>query len=849
MKGDRKMKKFLSVLLCALITVTIVFTFTACGEQAENTIKDPTDEVKLTINETAITLTVGNSDKLEAEPDKKIDGVKVEWFTSDENTVKVSLTGRVTAVAEGTAVITAYYGNAHVSCTVTVVKEGSETELPESITLSESKTFAVVGGEPVTLKTDWKGNVVWKSSDQNVLTVKDGVITAVRSGKATVTATAEGSNVSDSCEVYVADVEDKVTFTYKNGTEHMPSTDSTDPSHKVGDWCQNGAGRDGRKDYVTMNNGVITLNSDKQYSGDSQQVQLRFIFDKNGAVEHVGSTFYLVYNLTNETNSRIMHSSNLNSLPTPEYVGLDSGDSALVINEYTVTDKTFLLNIKLNNVGVGTLTVSDIYLISKDDIGVPEPDDEPVTEIPESIALSQNDAFAVVGGEPVTLTTDWNEGKIVWESSNEDVLTVNDGVITAVSRGIASVTATIEGSNVSDSCEVFVAAAEDKITATYGDGSEHVPSTSTTDPYEDGDWCQNKIGDNGRGDYVTMNNGVFTVTSDKQYAEESFVRYMFAHNGAVQNAGSSFYIVFTLTNDTDSDLSYCTTLNGAKNYTYSTLSAGDSVRVINKHDITESTYMLNIRLKNYGAGTLTFTDVYVVPESENALPDSLTLSESETFAVVGGEPVALTADWDGDLVWESSNDKVLTVSGGVITAVGKGEATVTATIKGSTLSDSCKVIVADDEDRVTYTHEDGETVMVSQSTADVTVAPGLWYINGSPCGDVTIKEGTIKIEASKVYGTLLQLRYIPTAAGSDDYYTGDFYMVYTITNDADSDLTYTANMNGTSQPASKTLKAGADIRVIGKFTSAGETSLLNIKLKNYGIGTITISDIYMIPIA
>ena len=131
MKGDRKMKKFLSVLLCALITVTIVFTFTACGEQAENTIKDPTDEVKLTINETAITLTVGNSDKLEVEPDKKIDGVKVEWFTSDENTVKVSLTGRVTAVAEGTAVITAYYGNAHVSCTVTVVKEGSETELPE----------------------------------------------------------------------------------------------------------------------------------------------------------------------------------------------------------------------------------------------------------------------------------------------------------------------------------------------------------------------------------------------------------------------------------------------------------------------------------------------------------------------------------------------------------------------------------------------------------------------------------------------------------------------------------------------------------------------------------------------
>ena len=46
---------------------------------------------------------------------------------------------------------------------------------------------------------------------------------------------------------------------------------------------------------------------------------------------------------------------------------------------------------------------------------------------------------------------------------------------------------------------------------------------------------------------------------------------------------------------------------------------------------------------------------------------------------------------DKQIEWESSNEKVATVKDGMITAVGKGEATITATTNGK--SDSCKVIV------------------------------------------------------------------------------------------------------------------------------------------------------------
>ena len=599
------MKKPGLVLLCLMLALVMIFSFVACGEQSETDGNDdPTNGIKLTINETAITLCVGRSDKLEAEPDKKVDGVSVEWFTSDEKIAKVSLTGRVTAVAEGTATITAYYGQASVSCKVSVIP----------VTVQLDKLEAEIDftlGSTLKLNATDNGDINeydWSSSDPTVATVDgDGLVTAHKNGSTVITASI--GKASASCKVTVKNMSDSYyVLTSGNG-----ATVYANP----GKFYLFGSATgyfDGEKAVLNVDNSSKTEYY-LRYWPDTSGYETGALFDAECTVTSTKAGYLRLGNSefvevkANEPTEVIFHD---------RAVKADSALSIALCNSKSSTDFAS---------GKYTLTCTEIVIIEK-------------TE--DSVTLSAKEAFAVAGGEAVTLTVESGGKNVVWSSSDEDVLTVSGGVITAVGRGKATVTATVEGGDASDSCEVFVAAAEDKVNATYGDGSEHVPSTSTSDPYEDGDWCQNKIGDNDRADYVTMNNGVFTVTSDKQYTEESYIRYMFAHSGAVQNAGSSFYIVFNLSNDTDSNLSYCTTLNGEKDYTYLTLNTGESARYINKHTITESTYLLNIRLKNYGAGTLTFSDIYIIPEVITETPDSVTLSADE--ALLADDELGMTDD-------------------------------------------------------------------------------------------------------------------------------------------------------------------------------------------------------------
>jgi uncharacterized protein YjdB len=131
----------------------------------------------------------------------------VKWTTSDATVAKVSSTGKVTAVGNGTATITctAKDGSGKkASCKVTV------TTLATGITLNKT-TATIKTGKTLTLKatvapsTASNKKVTWKSSNTKVATVDaNGVVTAVKAGTATITCTAkDGSGVKSTCAVTV----------------------------------------------------------------------------------------------------------------------------------------------------------------------------------------------------------------------------------------------------------------------------------------------------------------------------------------------------------------------------------------------------------------------------------------------------------------------------------------------------------------------------------------------------------------------------------------------------------------------------------------------------------------------
>ena len=133
---------------------------------------------------------------------------KVVWASSDESVATVDANGLVTAIAVGTAVITATTtdgSNLTVTCKVTVNPTFANSIILDkdeiSIEISETETLAaIVLPEYTTNKT-----VVWSSSNESVATVdSNGLVTAIAIGETTITAiTTDGSNLTATCKVTV----------------------------------------------------------------------------------------------------------------------------------------------------------------------------------------------------------------------------------------------------------------------------------------------------------------------------------------------------------------------------------------------------------------------------------------------------------------------------------------------------------------------------------------------------------------------------------------------------------------------------------------------------------------------
>jgi uncharacterized protein YjdB len=170
----------------------------------------------------AATLTVGESKQLDAKTydagGSELSGRTITWSSSNEDVASVSSTGKVLAVAPGSATITATSEGKSDKATITVVAPvGSVVVSPDSVSIIIGNTSPLTA----TVK-DANGNtlsgrdVTWKSSNTGVATVDDkGVVTAVLVGTATVTATSEGKSGSAKvvvtlvpvAKVTVADIE------------------------------------------------------------------------------------------------------------------------------------------------------------------------------------------------------------------------------------------------------------------------------------------------------------------------------------------------------------------------------------------------------------------------------------------------------------------------------------------------------------------------------------------------------------------------------------------------------------------------------------------------------------------
>jgi len=236
----------LRTLILASVALALLF---ACGKTPE---PEPKPESKPTtvpvtsvsLNKSNLTLEPGGSETLMATvaPSNATDKT-VTWSTSNSGVATVE-NGKVTAVKEGEASITAKAGEKTATCKVVVraavVPVESVTLNKTELTLepgSSETLTATVSPENATDK-----NVTWSTSNAEVATVEGGKVTAIKEGEATISATVGGQSAN--CNVVVvkytiAITQSKLTFLVEGGIKDINITCNGDWALSgATDWCQ-----------------------------------------------------------------------------------------------------------------------------------------------------------------------------------------------------------------------------------------------------------------------------------------------------------------------------------------------------------------------------------------------------------------------------------------------------------------------------------------------------------------------------------------------------------------------------------------------------------------------------------
>lgn len=124
---------------------------------------------------------------------------------------------------------------------------------------------------------------------------------------------------------------------------------------------------------------------------------------------------------------------------------LDENLSARTVNRWDIV-RNNLLNVYLND-------AEEIEIISVDGI----------TLDVESVVLNVGETVVI---SPTISPSDATNQNVTWFSSNEDIATVSDGIVSAVSEGTVSIVATTEDGGFTATCIINISASEEVVSVT-----------------------------------------------------------------------------------------------------------------------------------------------------------------------------------------------------------------------------------------------------------------------------------------------------------------------------------------------------------------------------------------------
>lgn len=420
-------------------------------------------------------------------PEKATDKTVI-WSSSDENVATVSADGVVVGVAIGKAMITAKAADGSIARATVPVTVVQNVELltfdTKTMILGQGET-ATIG---VTIAPDNARNkaLEWTTSDKNIATVKDGVVTALEGGVATITAkTTDGSNLSASCTVVV----DAPPYDYNNFLssactgQYSRTQFGSIVKMAIGFYIENKGSESINITKVNVrrnsNNALILSSSDASLLGQlkaGQRKELEFTINEDASIWGFHYEWYYTYNgheciknsdepakkidvyaITLDEESITMRDGETKTLSTKVYPTFAT-EKTLTWTSSDTDVATVSAGGKVTATGVGE---ADIYATAKSGVSAVchvIVETTPVESIKVVAKKTEIEVDEQVVFTASILPVNATAKTVIWSSSNEDVATVSaKGAVVGIAPGKTTITAeATDGSGMKDSVEVTV---------------------------------------------------------------------------------------------------------------------------------------------------------------------------------------------------------------------------------------------------------------------------------------------------------------------------------------------------------------------------------------------------------
>ncbi len=442
--------------------------------------KVPAPEVPVTgvkLDKTKLTLSAGQTAELKATvlPQNASNQSIVWHINSDESSVAKVRNGVVTALSPGEVTVYAISrensDNADV-CHITVTEAAAPVE---SVTLDRTELSLTTGDTELltaTVLPDDAGNknVVWTSDDEDVATVKNGLVTAMGPGETVVRAASEeNAGIFAQCTVKVAapavhvyDItldSNELTLTAGDTAELTATVLPENADNKNVVWSSD------NEDVAVVDNGTVTAVS-------AGQANITAASQENPDISAVCAV------TVEEPEYVPVEGISLESEKIVMKVGEKAAINATVLPENATNKKLYWASADedVATVEDGVVTALSegiaVIIVYPDDNGdIIEGCSVIVTNgeyVPaESISFGRDELVLNVGDQftvdPIVMPEDATYGDVLfWGSYNSNVVTVEDGVVTALREGQAGIYVyCVEDPNVIAICNVIVKSGTD----------------------------------------------------------------------------------------------------------------------------------------------------------------------------------------------------------------------------------------------------------------------------------------------------------------------------------------------------------------------------------------------------